>query len=92
MKEERWELEPELTLQPVPDPTGEHAGSRTQVLAPSHDLHPSGLRAEALRPEPRPDLDPGSSGGSAELTIELRAIDDRDALTVGGEGKDAAAR
>jgi len=40
-----------VTLQPVPDPTGEHAGSRTQDLAPSHDLHASGLRAEALRPD-----------------------------------------
>ena len=92
MEEERRELEPELTLQPVPDPTREHAHPRAQDPARAHDLHAVGVRAEALHPESRPDLDAGALSGGAELAVELPAIDDGDALTVGGEGKDAAGR
>src|SRR5580704_2127257 len=91
MQEARRQLESELALQPVPDATREHAHPRTQRASRAHDLDARGVRVEARRPKPGPDLDAGALGGDGELAIELAAVDDRDPLPAGAEGEDPPA-
>src|SRR5438445_1683860 len=93
MEEVRRQSQSELPLETVSDTAGDDTGPSRQgsAIGPEHPhvclLGPDLHHLRAVR-----DLDPGPSGGSAELSIELAPIDDHDAFFVGAERESVLAR